>query len=119
MLIQGRSARKIVISEVHSILAHLGPNKTLDYLHGYVWWKDMVSDVKVFCEMCRTCKMSKPSNQKPYRLLNPLPVPTYPWESVGMDFIGPLPESRNRDGSFDLITVVICLLMSMVHLILS
>jgi hypothetical protein len=93
--------------------------ETLDYLRDHVWWKDIVSDVKAFCETCHTCKTSKPSNQKPYGLLNPLSVPTHPWESIGVDFIGPLPESRNRDGSYDSITVVICLLTSMVHLIPS
>ena len=118
-LIQGRSAQEIVISEAHSLLAHLGANKTLDYLQDHCWWKNMVSDVRAFCETCHTCKTSKPSNQKPYGLLNPLSVPSYPWESVGMDFVGPLPESGNRDGLFDSITVVICLLTSMVHLIPS
>lgn len=24
---------------------------------------------------------------------------TYPWENIGVDFIGPLPESRDRDAS--------------------
>ena len=38
-------------------------------------------------------------NQKPYGLLNPLAIPTYPWKSVGIDFMGPLPESANRDGT--------------------
>lgn len=117
--IKGRSAREIVISEAHSMLAHLGASKTIDYLRDHVWWKDMVSDVRAFCETCHTCKISKPSNQKPYGLLNPLSVPSYPWESIGMDFVGPLPESGNRDGQFDSITVVICLLTSMVHLIPS
>jgi hypothetical protein len=119
VLIQGRSAREIVISEAHSMLAHLGANKTLDYLRDHVWWKDMVSDVKAFCETCHTCKISRPNNQKPYGLLNPLSVPSYPWESIGMDFVGPLPESGNRDGMFNAITVIICLLTSMVHLIVS
>ena len=118
-LIQGRSAREMIISEAHSLLAHLGASKTLDYLRDNVWWRDMVTDVKAFCETCNTCKMSKPSNQKPYGLLNPLAVPSYPWESIGIDFVGPLPESRNRDGQFDSITVVICLLTAMVHLIPS
>ena len=101
------------------MLAHLGASKTLDYLRDHVWWKDMVSDVRAFCETCHTCKISKPSNQKPYGLLNPLSVPSYPWESIGMDFVGPLPESGNRDGYFDSITVIICLLTSMVHLVPS
>ncbi|KAF8814451.1 hypothetical protein BYT27DRAFT_7021729, partial [Phlegmacium glaucopus] len=38
ILIQGRSAREIVISEAHSMLAHLGASKTLDYLRDHVWW---------------------------------------------------------------------------------
>ena len=79
----------------------------------------MVTNVKAYCETCNTCRMSKPSNQKLYGLLNPLAIPTYPWESVGIDFVGPLPESRNWDGQYDSITVVICLLTSMVHLVSS
>ena len=119
IVIQGRTACEIIISEAHSMLAHLGANKTLDYLRDHVWWRDMVSDVKAFCETCHTCKTSKPSNQKLYGLLNPLSVPSYPWESIGMYFVSLLPESGNRDGAFDSITVVICLLTSMVDLIPS
>ncbi len=79
----------------------------------------MNTDIHQYCESCKTCKRSKPSNQKPYGLLNPLDVPSYPWESIGIDFIGPLPESKNRDGSFNALTVVIDLLSGMVHLIPS
>jgi hypothetical protein len=79
----------------------------------------MVADTRVFCETCVTCKRSKPSNQKPYGLLNPLAIPSEPWESIGVDFVGPLPLSRNRDGEFDSITVVICLLTAMVEIIPS
>ena len=115
-IINGRNVHEIIISEAHSMLAHLGANKTLNYLKDHVWWKDMVSDAKAFCESCITCKKSKPSNQKPYGLLNPLATPSEPWESIGVDFIGPLPQSSNRDGDFDSITVAICLLTGMVEL---
>jgi hypothetical protein len=119
VMIKGESARGIVISEAHSLLAHLGTRKTFTYLRDHVWWKTMAADTLSFCESCATCKRSKPSNQKPYGLLNPLPVPGTPWEAIGIDFVGPLPESRNRDGVFDSITVVICLLTAMVHLVPS
>ena len=119
ILIKGRSSREIVISEAHSLLAHLGVSKMLDYLCDHVWWKDIIADTKAYCETCHTCKTSKPSNQKLYGLLNLLSVPNYPWESIGMDFVGPLPESGNCDGIYDSIIVVICLLTSMVHLISS
>ena len=79
----------------------------------------MIQDVEDFCKSCMTCKRSKPSNQKPYGLLNPLPVPSLPWEAIGIDFVGPLLESQNRDGSFDSIIVIIDLLTSMVHLVPS
>jgi hypothetical protein len=118
-IIQGRSAREIVISEAHLMLAHLRASKTLSYLKDHVWWHDMVSDTKSFCETCQTCQRSKLSNQKPYGLLNPLDIPGYLWESVGIDFVGPMPESTNRNGSFDSITVVICLLTGMVQLVPS
>ena len=82
-------------------------------------WKDMVKDTQCFCDSCQTCKQSKPPNQKPFGLLNPLSVPSRPWESIGVDFVGPLPVSKNRDGEFDSITVVIDLLTAMVHLVPS
>ena len=40
---------------------------------------------------------SKPSNQHPYGLLNPLPIPEHPWQSISMDFITNLPKSNEND----------------------
>jgi hypothetical protein len=109
------TAREIVISEAHLLLAHLGPHNTLTYLRELIWWKEMHHDVHAFCDSCMICKQSKPSNQKPYGLLNLLPVPTQPWDVIGINFVGPIPMSKNQDGSFDSITVVIDLLTTMVH----
>ena len=115
--IGGRRVREIIITHAHSILAHLGTQKTMSYLRDHVWWKTMNQDVVKFCETCGTCKRTKSDNQRPYGLLNPLQVPDKPWESIGIDFVGPLPPSKNRDGEFDMLIVVIDRLSSMVHLI--
>ncbi|KAG8680316.1 hypothetical protein FRC09_018334, partial [Ceratobasidium sp. 395] len=45
----------------------------------------------------------KGSSQKPQGLLHLLPIPDRPWGSIGMDFVGPLPESKG----FDYLMVVI------------
>lgn len=79
----------------------------------------MVRDVHAFCETCVTCQTSKSQNQRPYGLLSPLPVPSRPWDAIGIDFVGPLPISKDRDGEYDSITVVIDLFSSMVHLVPS
>lgn len=117
IMIGNRCICKVLISHAHSILAHLGPLKTLTYLRENVWWKDMVNDVKVFCESCPTCQTSKPTNNLPYRLLEPLKVPTRPWEMIGIDFVGPLPKSHTLNGVFDMILVAIDHLTAMVHLV--
>ena len=119
MIINGRSLREIFISEAHSLLAHLSSVKTLAYLRDHVWWKSMSEDVRRFCETCITCRRSKPNNQKPYGLLNSLDVPSEAWEVIGVDFVGPLPESSDRDGSYNAITTIIDLLTGMVHLVPS
>ena len=110
---------EMVIDQAHSLLAHLGTRKTLSYLREYVWWDTIVRDVNAFCISCVTCQRSKPPNQKTYGLLNPLPVPSAPWDAIGVDFVGPLPESKNRDGNFDSIPVEIDLLSAMIHLVPS
>lgn len=55
----------------------------------------------------------------PYGLLNPLEIHTQPWDAIGIDFVGPLPESKNRDGYFNAITTIIDLFSGMVHLVPS
>lgn len=108
-----------MICHAHMLLAHLGPVKTLGFLQDHVWWKSITADVQNHCDSCMTCRRSKLPNQKPYGLLNPLPVPAKPWEAIGMDFVGPLPDLKDQNSTFDSITVVIDLLTGMVHLVLS
>ena len=115
--INGQSIREVVIRQGHSILAHLGGHKTVTYLRDQVWWKTMVQDVTDYCKSCSVCATSKSPTEKPRGLLKTLPVPTHPWQYIGIDFVGPLPESSNRNGAYDMICVIIDLLTAMVHLV--
>jgi len=117
--VKNRNVRELLISQAHSLLAHLGPGKTLAYLRDNCWWKSMNDHVQKFCESCTTCKRTKTTTQRPYGLLNPLEVPSAPWQTIGIDFVGPFPVSKNRYGEFDTITVVVDHFTSMVHLIPS
>ena len=117
--VSGQSVREILMRQGHSILAHLGDEKTVTYMCNQVWWKTMVGDISDYCRTCQTCAVSKPQQGKPHGKLKTMPVPTYPWQYIGVDFVGPLPESVNRDSGYDMICVVIDQLTSMVHLILT
>ena len=53
----------------------------------------MNETVSRYVRGCTMCAKSKPSNRK-LGLYTPSPVPSHPWESVSMDFVGGLPKSR-------------------------
>jgi hypothetical protein len=55
----------------------------------------MNESVSRYVRGCLLCATSKPINQK-LGLYTPLPVPSRPWESISMDFVGGLPMSRRN-----------------------
>ena len=73
----------------------------------------MECDIQCYIDSCSSCQRNKPSNRRPAGLLQPLPIPDRPWESISMDFITQLP--RTSDG-FDSILVFVDRLTKMVHL---
>ena len=109
-----RMLTEIVIDQAHRTIGHAGSERTNKYIHRFYWWSTLLRDVAKFCMTCGTCQAVKPSTQRPTGLLHPLPIPSRPWESIGMDFIGPLPPSPE---GYNFIWVVIDRLTSMVHLV--
>jgi hypothetical protein len=53
----------------------------------------MQEDVAQHIKECVFFCCNKPSNRKK-GLYHPLPIPTRPWESISMDFVGGLPTTR-------------------------
>jgi hypothetical protein len=110
---RGRRVTELVIDQVHRIIGHMGPSITDSYAQQNFWWPTLGSDVKAFCNSCAMCQAIKTSNQRPQGLLHSLPIPTMPWSSIRMDFVGPSPLAND----VDYIWVVLCRLTSLVHLI--
>ena len=100
----GRKVTELVIDQVHRIVTHMGPCIMTNYARRYFWWPTLGSNIKAFCNSCATCQAMKMSNQWPQGLLHSLPIPTTPWSSIGMDFVGPFPLSDE----VDYIWVVLC-----------
>ncbi|MCO5592004.1 hypothetical protein L7F22_045997 [Adiantum nelumboides] len=82
-------------------------NKYSEGLPGkrYFYWPRLKTDVEEFVRSCLVRQKVKFDRHKAQGLLQPLPIPTRPWESIAMDFIFDLP--RTQSGGHDGIWTVI------------
>src|SRR6266481_1442286 len=111
--IRGRRLVEVIIDQAHSTIGHYGQLPTSRYIRRYYWWPSMGTDIELFCSLCAQCQTTKDTSKKPSGLLHSLPIPNRPWQSIGMDFMGPLPVSNN----YDYLLVIIDCLTLQVHLL--
>ena len=57
----------------------------------------MATNIEAFCKSCGKCQTNKTDTLKLQGFLHSLPIPDKPWQLVGMDFMGPLPQSLGND----------------------
>ncbi|GBG60195.1 hypothetical protein CBR_g3439 [Chara braunii] len=79
----------------HVQSGHFGVEKTYGNLLEKFVWPGMKRMAQRFVAECEVCQCIKPSRQKPYGLLHPLPIPDGPGESVSIDFTDMGKKSRN------------------------
>jgi len=91
-------AKTLVVSECHDdeTAGHLGRDKTVDRVKLRYYWEGMDAWIDEYVRSCVKCQQTKESNQHPAGKLMPLPIPTRPWERIGVDFIGPLPVTKSK-----------------------
>ena len=91
---KGTTLHGRIIEQAHTIVGHFGPLKTSEYIRRWYWWPRLQYEVEKYCDSCEHCVRSKGEYRSPRGKLHSLPTPWRPWESIGMDFIGPFPRSR-------------------------
>ena len=72
---------------------HCGVQATTQAIETYFYWPSMSKDIHTYMEQCMVCQKVKYGREKALGLLQPLPIPNVPWESISMDFIFGLPKS--------------------------
>ena len=92
---------------------HRGVKPTLAELVKNYYWPNLRDDVEQYVKSCVTCQQNRTQFRKEAGLLRPLSIPTKCWESVSMDFMTHLPESKG----FDSIMVVIDRVSKMAHFV--
>ncbi|KAK3034965.1 hypothetical protein RJ639_033343 [Escallonia herrerae] len=76
--------RRTLIRECHDILwaGHAEGERTLALLQQGYYWPQIGDEVQEYVKTCLTCQHDKVERKKKAGLLQSLPVPKRPWESV-------------------------------------
>src|SRR4051812_18581151 len=108
--------RKLILQEAHDSPYSIHPGNTKMYLdlRERFWWPSLKREIARYIALCDVCQRVKAEHQKPAGLLQPLPIPDWKWEQIGMDFITGLPRTRS---GYDSIWVVVDRLTKIAHFI--
>nr|CAH67706.1 H0512B01.1 [Oryza sativa] len=113
---ENKELKDTIMKEAHETLYSIHPGSTKMYqdLKQQFWWASMRREIAEYVALCDVCQRVKAEHQKPAGLLQPLKIPEWKWEEIGMDFITGLP--RTSVGH-DSIWVVVDRLTKVAHFI--
>jgi hypothetical protein len=97
---------QLIFQEAHETPYSIQPGNTKMYIDvkERFWWNNMKRDITEYIAKCDVCRRVKAEHQKPARLLQPLKVPDWKWDQIGMDIITRLPRTKS---GYDSIWVVV------------
>src|SRR4051812_42824813 len=90
-----------ILKEARDTLYSIHPGGTNMYqdLKEQFWWHKTKREIGSYSAKCDICQRVKDGHQRPAGLLQPLQIPEWKWDSVGMDFITGLPTSSRGNYS--------------------
>lgn len=111
----GSDLRQTLIAEHHDAphCGHLGCEKTMARLQKLFYWPQMEDQVRDYLNTCPSCQLNKYSTQAKAGALHSLPIPSHPWQYMGMDLITGLPKTS---GGHDSNLTCVCPLTKMVRI---
>lgn len=92
-----QDSRQAILKDGHDspLSAHGGYFKTIDRIRRQYYWPKMEEEVRRYVKMCEICKASKQAIGSQTAPMGKPKEVDKPWQMVYIDFIGPLPRSRN------------------------
>jgi hypothetical protein len=93
--------KKKILDEAHlsKFSMHPRSNKMYHDLRSLYWWTRMKREIAKYIFECDTCQRIKASHLKVVGTLQALPIPSWKWEDICMDFIVGLPSTSRRHDS--------------------
>jgi hypothetical protein len=91
---------------------HPGSTKMYHDLKHHYWWTKMKVEITRYVARCDTCRRVKAIYMKATGPLQSLPIPTWKWEDISMEFIVGLPRTAR---GYDSIWVIVDQLTKIAH----
>ena len=106
--------RQSILEEAHAtrLSIHPGSNKMYHDLKQRFWWTKMKIEIARYIAKCDTCQKVKAIHLRSAGELQPLPIPSWKWEDISMDFIVGLPKTSK---GFDSVWVIVDRLTKSAH----
>jgi hypothetical protein len=95
-----------ILREAHDSKAggHFGTLRTHAAVARRFFWPRQFQEIKRYVRRCGVCARTKPSNEKPFGLLQPLDIPEERWRRINIDFVTKLPTTAR--GNDTIITII-------------
>lgn len=98
VVIEAERKRQIFLDcHFNDIGHHLGQKKTVHRIQSKYYWLGIIKDVVDWIKVCDTCQHTERSKNLA-RTVRPIKVDA-PWEIVGIDIIGPFPETQQGNSN--------------------
>jgi hypothetical protein len=78
----------------HGPAIHTNWERTHERISQFYHWPNLHKDVKTYVRQCDACQRNRILRRPPYGYLGPQDVPPDSWHTISMDFVGPLPLTR-------------------------
>lgn len=99
LLVIPRTMVGYVLNEAHDkpVGGHFGIKRTLETLKQRFFWPSMDNDIRAYVSSCDACQKRKVARKTKEGFMIPMPIPKQVFEIIGMDLMGPLPTSSDRN----------------------
>jgi hypothetical protein len=114
---KNEEVRQQILDEAHLSRYSIHPGSTKMYqdLKQHYWWTKMKIEIARYVAKCDTCRRIKAIHMKTAGPLQSLPIPTWKWEDISMDFIVGLPKTAK---GYDSVWVIVDRLTKIAHFLL-
>ena len=88
------AVKEEVIRQAHDDAGHFARDRTVELVQRLYYWPTLQRDVASYVKTCPACQRTKPGKESQQGLVQPMPLPSKPFESMSLDLIVGLPVSK-------------------------